>query len=33
MVDDLLRLAGRVVISPLPYLVGVQMRHFILAAL
>lgn len=32
-VDDLLRLAGRVVISPLPYLVGMQMRHFILAAL
>lgn len=31
MVDDLLRLAGRVAISPLPFLVGAQIRHLILA--
>lgn len=32
MVDDLVRLAGRVAFSPLPYLVGVQLRHFVLVA-
>jgi len=32
MVDDLARLAGFVALSPLPYLVGVQLRHFTLAA-
>ncbi len=32
MVDDLVGLAGRVAISPLPYLVGVQLRHFVFAA-
>lgn len=32
MVDDLLRLAGRVAISPLPFLLGLQIRQLLLAA-
>lgn len=31
MVDDLLRLAGRAAISPLPFLLGAQIRHLLLA--
>ena len=32
MVDDSLRLAFWAAISPVPYLVGTQLRHFLLAA-
>ena len=32
MVDDLLRLAGRAALSPLPFLAGAQIRHLVLLA-